>query len=132
MILNRIDDPRSNLDKARRSELVRFAQENNISGITENMPAILIRRKLQEVGKTHIKISPRPLGSQGGAGQAVSNDVQVTQIDAADDLARQFSSQASVPVERQSINELRAECKKRGIKLSNRDTLKSMREKLGL
>ena len=50
MILNKIDDPRDNLEKAHRRELVLFAQAQGVSEITEHMPAILIRRTLRAKG----------------------------------------------------------------------------------
>ena len=74
LVLNKIDDPRDNLEKARRMELYRFAKEHGLD-VTEEMPAILIRYELRRRGLTNIKIPVRILGAQN-QGQAIGPAVQ--------------------------------------------------------
>lgn len=142
MILNKIDDPRDNLEKAHRLELVKFAHAHGMKEISEMMPAILIRSHLRAKGLTNIRITPRPLGSQGGA-PAPSSNQKVTEIDAAADLARQFAAQQAAPkpgrpkrfnrlVERpkSEINKLRDECKRLGIHMERRDRMPDLKRKI--
>lgn len=142
MILNKIDDPRDNLEKARRNELVRFAHACGLETITQEMPAILIRRELRSKGLTNISIPRRVLGAQNQNGPAVPPDQKAVEVNAADDLARQFRQQAPPPprppakptrlVERpkQEINLLRDECKRLGIKMDRRDRKDSLKAKI--
>lgn len=144
MILNKIDDPRDNLEKARRPELVRFAQSKGLHNITEAMPAILIRRELRSRGLTNIQIPRRVLGSQNQNGAtmpaAMPADQKVVEVNAEDDLARQFRQQPPPPSEerprrlverpRQEINVLRDTCKRLGIKMGRRDNLDSLKAKI--
>lgn len=138
MILNKIDDPRDNLEKAHRLELVKFAQAHGVAEITEHMPAILIRRTLRARGLTNILIPPRPLGTTNAV---PTTGEKVPQIDAADDLARQFAAQSAPPkknarpprlVERpkSEINKLRDICKERGIKMARRDGKDDLKRKI--
>lgn len=137
MILNKIDDPRDALAKARRYELLKFAKANGISEITESMPAILMRKILRGRGLTRIAIPPRILGqvnqSRSAEAAPVSSD-QVPEIDAEADLARQFGQAAVTtpkPVAEMSINDLRAAVKAKGLKIARTDTMESLRAKLG-
>ena len=73
-----------------------------------------------------------------------TNGADENAINADDDLMRQWMAQHQTvsedqptnspadrkPVEKMGINELRAECKSRGIKLSRRDNMKSLKDKL--
>jgi hypothetical protein len=59
------DDPRSPLEKARRTELVVFARQNNIDDISADMPAPLMRKILRSRGITNIGIAAPPLGQIG-------------------------------------------------------------------
>lgn len=131
-VLKRIDDPRSNLEKARRPELVRFARANGMADISEAMPANLIRRRLVAAGLTRIQVSAPPLGLAPGASQTIAPDAPVNVVDADDDLERQFAREqaAAKPIKGMAINELRAECKRLGIRLSRRDNMATMKEKI--
>ncbi len=135
MILNKIEDPRDSLSRARRSELVPFARAKGLTNVTEAMPAVLIRRELRAAGFTRIAVPHRPLGAQNQTPlpAGVTEGSKIAEVDADADLARQFAAQ-SAPIKAvadMAINELRAACKERGIKLSRRDNMQSMREKLG-
>lgn len=154
MILDskRTVDPRDNLDKARRRELVEFAQANGLTDIDENMPADGydgIRHLLRSKGITRIIIPPRKLGAQASertfplkphkpaANSRVETDPKV-KIDA-DELRsfRAWQAQqkknkiaAEKPVGDMSIGELRQACKAKGIKLARTDNIASLRAKL--
>lgn len=140
MILNRIEDPRSPLQKARRIELVAFAHQHGMTDITEQMPADLIRAKLRAKNLTHIKVNAKPLGAAGDARQTQqAAPERGVEIDYEADLERQFMAESTRPVsaipKRQDvgsmgINELRAECKRLNIKLSRRDNMASMKFKI--
>lgn len=76
MYLNKIDDPRDSLAKAKRRELIEFAHANGQMDITERMPAADytdengrehpgIRTILRQRGLTRISIPNRPLGKRG-------------------------------------------------------------------
>jgi hypothetical protein len=148
MILNKLEDPRSDLDKARRRELHDFAKANGVKEITSETPAILARHILRSRGLTRIKIPPRPLGAinQPGTGLKYQNHLQAPggppqngiEADMIADLQRQFSQQASAPVAdgeakplaKWSINELGAEMKRLKIHRDRRDNMQSMRTKI--
>lgn len=123
-VLHRIDDPRDALQKARRYELLQFAKAHSVTDIVPGMPANLMRRILRERGLTHINVPPRPLGVVGG--NATPQDAPATQVNADDDLMRQYTMQKSV--DDMTIGELRSEAKRRGIKQKigeSRDSLKA-------
>lgn len=149
MLLNRIDDPRSNLDKAKRRELVDFAKSQGITEFTFNgmlfkvddwPPALIMREFLRSRGLTRINPTAPPLGSQVRRRTGYQDRMQAPQVqasgiaaDAVSDLARQLAQQPKPErkvSKEMTINELRAECKKRGIHLGRRDNMKSMREKI--
>lgn len=145
MQLNRIDDPRDQLAKARRSELVKFARQNGVKDIDPNMPANLIRHKLRSMGLTRIMIPTRILGQpnqpHGNAKVSASNAPVIptsgVEVSAMADLERQWRQEAAAPkpvegppLKSMGINELRAECKRLDIKLERRDNMVSMREKI--
>lgn len=132
-ILHHITDPRDSLEKATRYELVEFANANGMKDVSEAMPAILIRRKLRAAGLTNIKVPPRLLGIVGGEmisdDRVPPTDKKVVEVDADDDLARQFEQEQTDP-SKMSMNELRAACKERGIKMDRTDNTQSLRDKL--
>ena len=134
MFLNKIDDPRDQLERARRFELFKFAKANNVNEITEGMPAIIMRKILRGKGLTRIAIPPRPLGMQsGGTAPATATPQNVNEIDAADDLMRQYAQEskpAEKPVSEMDIKELRSAAKARGVKLERTDNMAKIREKL--
>lgn len=130
MYLNKIEDPRDALQKAKRPELIQHARAHNVSEIHPEMPAIMMRQILRSKGLTRINLPPRPLGAP--LGPAVTSDQGAT-VDADADLARQWQQQKTEPVETQSlasmgINELRKECQRLEIKLARTANMKSMRE----
>lgn len=147
MILNRLDDPRDNLQRARRLELVRFARSNGQIDITEAMPADIIRKLLRSRGLTKISIPHRVLGSMAqertlppgvapGPAVAKANGApeKIVEVDADDDLMRQYQqSKPAIPKRGRpqlEVNRLRDECRALGIKLSRRDNMNDMREKI--
>src|SRR3990167_3382960 len=148
--LLKITDPRDNLEKARRRELVAFAHANGLKEINDEMPAILIRRILRRHNLTQITIPKRVLGSTAGpvADAVADAAAEGPKIDMEDDLARQYgvdptsaapSEQAPPPkpkpdlpprplIERTRLMRL---AKARGIKCGRKDTLQTLKEKLG-
>lgn len=128
MILNKIEDPRDNLEKARRPELFAFAQANRVPEIvTEDMPAVVMRTILRNKGLSRISIPRRPLGLPVQAQMEPGQKVQ--EVDAAADLARQWQAE-SKPVSEMGITDLRKACKERGIKMERRDNMQTLRAKL--
>lgn len=102
MQILRTEDPRDPLEKARRPEIFSFAKANNVTEITPEMPAMLMRRILRTKGLTNIRIPKRVLGQQEFRPQPTSpHQPSIEQrlqgaeheIDALDDLARQFQAQ---------------------------------------
>lgn len=138
--LTKIDDPRDPLERARLRELVNFAKANGQTDINDQMPAILIRRILRQRNLTRISVPRRTLGqpepSPGRADlQPRPSPVAETggaEISAEDDLARQFAASRPRSVHDMGYNELRAEAKRRKIKLNRSDTLAIIKEKLGV
>lgn len=147
MILNKIDDPRDNLERARQAELVRFAQSHGLKHITDQVPAILIRAELRQRGLTNIRIPPRPLGATNQPNPiAPGPGAKIVEVNAAADLARQFAQQQARPpdphpikperpkrlVERpkSEINRLRDQCKALGIKMDRRDRMPDLKAKI--
>jgi len=132
MILDRVDDPRDLLGKATRYELARFAKEKGVPGITEETPADVSRKILRSRGLTDIKIPNRQLGSYDNvvppavtsAGEPASENA----IDAVDLLTAEYEQKKDIS--QMSMNELRAECRARGVKMERRDNVQSLREKL--
>lgn len=138
MNLLSITDPRDNLEKANRDELERFAREKGVTEIKYEMPAILMRKILRSKGLVKIDVPPRPLGFYEGGrnygGEAVS-DSQLTsnaQIHADDALEQGWKQEQEKvkTTDEMGIRELRSECKRRGIKMSRRDNMQALRDKL--
>lgn len=138
--LTRIDDPRSQLDKTRRIDLVRFAKVQGIKEVTEQMPAILIRKIFKDRGIHRVPARLQTLGQLApgsvAAPETAIPDDAGRSVDAEADLARQFAATAhQAPAVRKtpaqmSINELGAEMKRLNIKRERRDNMISMREKI--
>lgn len=95
MQLLSIQDPRDNLEKARKFELVQFAHAQCISGIDPAMPAILIRRILRNRGHVNIDVPARPLGQTPGARGSTgpSTPENTVEMLADDDLMQQWKRQ---------------------------------------
>lgn len=148
MILNKTDDPRDNLEKARQSELIRFAQACGLKHVTERMPAILIRQELRQRNLTNIQIPRRVLGAtqQPNALVSAPADAKIVEVNAASDLARQYAQQQARAPEpqpvtpqkpqrlkerpRSEINQMRDYCKANGIKMERRDGMASLKAKI--
>ncbi len=142
MILNKIEDPRDNLEKATRRELFLFAREQKVNEISDEMPAILMRDILRRRGLTRIRVPPRPLGAMNGghasAGPAVP-EANGVEADAIADLARQWAQQARAPEAQEpaapplatmDINALRRICKAEGIPMGRRDRMPDLVAKI--
>jgi len=138
--LRRIDDPRSNLQKATRGELNRFAKERSIPDWDTEAPADIMREQLMRMGITNINLPPRILGSRnywnrrnGPPLTVVPPQGQsVPAVDAKTDLVRQYekqkTAQAPQPAKRYNeITAVRQELKRRGVKFSRRDNLKTLK-----
>ena len=149
LVLHRIDDPRDALSRARRKPLELFARDAAIIEIKAGMPGDLMKciirmkgyvERYKEWAARNRIVNP-PLG---GEKPQPTNGADENAINADDDLMRQWMAQHQTvsedqptnspadrkPVEKMGINELRAECKSRGIKLSRRDNMKSLKDKL--
>jgi hypothetical protein len=156
--LHKIDDPRDNLERAKRPELARYAKASGISEFTFNgmtfkvdeAPAIVTRQFLRARGLTNIRVPHRPLGAQNAVpASATPQPSNAVAVDAAADLARQFQTQTLHPAPsqpaqaapparpkrlverpRSEINLLRDECKAKGIKMERRDNLATLKAKI--
>lgn len=128
MQLNKVFDPRDALEKARRKELEKFAAVHGVSEIKEGMPAVLMRAILRQRNLTNINIPPRTLGipDRGRAPAQQIEEAPAREVSAVDDLKRQWEEKRELT----TIQELRAECKKRGIKLARTDNIASLKAKL--
>lgn len=145
MHLNKIEDPRDNLERAHRGELVAYAQANGQNDITEDMPAKDIREKLRQRGLTRIQINKVPIGHIGrhevrplydSKGKPLKSPA-APQINPAE-LA-QFREwqrqQGQKPQEAgdaatMSMADLRKACKAKGIAMGRKDNRDTLREKL--
>jgi len=135
MYLNKIDDPRDPLQRARQADILKFARERNIKEISHDMPAMLARPIIRSKGLNgqfaawaRANVQFAPLGQPSGP--AVTSD-QANAVDAEADMARQFAQQKAEPsLDGMGINELRKECQRLQIKLGRRDNMDSMRSKI--
>lgn len=139
MILNKIDDPRDNLQKATRYQVWKFAKENGVD-FPEDAPADIVRAELRRRRLTRIPVNRPELGAQsGGGGEAFVPGTTGAQVDATDDLAQQWArdrqrelqESGKRPVRHNPMNELRAKAKELGIKVDRRDNLETLRAKVG-
>lgn len=137
-------------------ELFRFARDRGVAEIVEVPgqglpPATLMRKILRSQGITDIATPDRQLGAiqqstttptshRNGGDVSQKTPDKVVEVDADDDLARQWMSQTGAhrtefvqipPVAKMTIQELRRACVARGIKLARTDNMISMRAKLG-
>lgn len=152
MILDpkRTVDPRDNLDKALRRELIEFAQANGLQ-IDPNMPADDIEGKdgtglrnlLRAKGLTRISIPNRSINSRGTnrtfpmnkAAPAVPPQASADEWKEFQEFKAWKASQTAAPVVTKpigemSIKELRTACKARGIKMERKDNMETLRAKL--
>lgn len=144
MYLNRIDDPRDALGRARQTHILQFAREQKIDEISPDMPAMLARTVIRGKGlagtfaqwaRGHVQF--KPLGSAPDR-PAVTSD-QANAVDAEADLAAQWArdrqrdldtGKTKRPERHNPMNELRAKAKELGITVSRRDNLESLRAKV--
>lgn len=159
MILNKIEDPRSNLDKTKRRELVEGIRALGVEQFEFNgvqfpldpwPPAIIMRAYLRGRGVMRVDNVPvRTLGSSEPSRTGrYENKLQPSRptsqgvdADTVSDLARQWPQQALPagpekpqepvkPVPDMTMAELRKACKARGIPMARKDNMESLRAKL--
>ena len=136
MIPRGVEDPRDNLEKATRWELYDFAKAVGCTEVREPMPAMLAVQILRGRGFVNIRIPDRPLGQVSVIGKDPFSQPATQTVDALADMARQFEQEQktrdipSVPIEGMKGNELRAECKRRGIPMKRTDTMQDLKAKL--
>jgi hypothetical protein len=115
------EDRRSNLERARRSDLVKFARANGVSEIIPEMPATLMRKILASRGLTNIQVQPTRLGDlpRKNLNQKVQAKSSVrhdnpgphgVEVDADADLMRQWqASQATKSNDLDSVKPVNAD-----------------------
>lgn len=136
MQLLSVIDPRDNLEKARRSELIAYARANGVVDITEQMPAMLIRKKLRALGLDRIRIPERTYAQPSLAARPLDEDGLVAEgttgvtTDAADDLERQFLATAPRNPHTMAYNELRRQARELGVKLARKDNMAAIKAKV--
>ena len=134
MQLLTIEDPRDNLQKATRFELVDFARKNGIQ-LDEGTPKIVSEKILRDRGFVNIQIPDRPLGLYvGGETHATNEPIVHGSLQNADDLLvaeYEHQKKEDANVSKMSMSRLRAECKSKGIKMDRRDNMQTLRAKLG-
>jgi hypothetical protein len=157
-VLQRIDDPRDNLDKALPDELYFFAKSKGITDINRAEPAELMRKKLRVKGLVDIPIPNRVLGQptdwrnewstgskedprpsitadqllqkQWDEQQGKTNKRAGVEKFSTEQIVGSLIEQKLVDVDNFDIKQVRKLCKSRGIKMARTDNLKTLREKL--
>lgn len=139
MIPQPMEDPRDSLEKATRWELYDYAKKVGCSEVREPMPHLLAAQILRARGFTKVPTEVPALGSVAVLG-AMPQGAPDQTVDAVSDLKRQYEQQQANPdpapepapfnVEGAKFNEIRAELKRRGVKLSRKDTLEVLKAKL--
>jgi len=122
-------DPRDNLQKATRFELIEYAKANGVD-VPEDAPGSYTIQLLRARNLTNIKIPDRPLGLYVAPSNSFTDAPQG--IDADEHLIKQYTQQKKIETEvsQMSIQEIRRFCKANNIKFSRKDTLVILREKL--
>lgn len=146
--LARIDDPRTPMQRARKSELLAFAKANGVADVNENMPADVIRLVLTQRGLTNIRVPNRPLGMPKAAQDAMPQLPAGNSVDATAHMLKQYQSGAysapaeevetveekefddAIPLEKRKINHLRHNCIALGLKLGRKTTKQDMLDML--
>lgn len=142
--VSKTEDPRGPWAVARRMELVRYAHELGHIDIVEQMPKELIVKRLQALGVPPPSVPPRPIGignprsgdtdinSHKYNGAKIKTETERVEISAEDLMEREWSNTiiAQDNFDKMSINELRNECKARGIKLARTDRVEHLKAKL--
>lgn len=136
MIPQQMEDPRDKLQRADRWTLSKYARDNGID-IKEDTPKMISEQILRAAGLLNPPINDVPLGAIAILGQSPEKNIPSTEtVDVVADLMRQYQQQQANPdpprvdIASMKINELRAECKLRGIPMSRRDTFDSLKAKL--
>jgi hypothetical protein len=136
-------DPRGPWQKARLGELQNYAKEKGIK-VSPDLGADKLREVLMASGLPPPSPPPRTLGQYqenpspashryqntlqpASPARAIQGPVPTPNVPARPAPDRQ---RAPVPVARMSINELRDECKRLGIKMERRDNMQSLRAKI--
>lgn len=132
--LNKLYDPRTPLQKARRKELERFARLNGVEEVKPGMPAPLMRKILEGKGLTGIPVT-RYLGGppdMHANGRAVTQFEPQQEVEVKDELSilTEAWEKESMDYSSLSITELRKMCKSRGVKLKRTDKMVDMVRKL--
>jgi hypothetical protein len=148
MLLNKVEDHRDCLEKATRWELFQFASERGVTEIDQKMPAILMRQILRARNVTNIEtqfpfLTRRTIGQQRGVNATNPQNnpnAKVAEIDATQELMRQWRNEQARDVQppiveqaKRAVNpmaELRAECKRRGIKITRTSKMEDLRAKI--
>lgn len=146
-------DPRTNVfEWARRMQLAAYCRSHGHPEINENMPKPVMVARMQQVGlRPTIADFPKPrygINDAAAAAHAIEVTSDEPAVDADADLIRQWEMQNGMnghqlpgperdpprpplpPQKPNDIAELRAACKKRGIKLARTDTKETMKAKL--
>jgi hypothetical protein len=137
MQLLSIEDPRDNLQKANRWELIDYAKANGID-VPQDAPAIYTMKVLRARGLTNIRVPDRPLGLYVGRGDSmvdepqISGNAEITEVSADDHMILQYQQekQSETDYVNMPMNQLRAACKAKGIKMQRTDNINTLREKL--
>lgn len=117
MQLQKIIDPRDNLEKLRRTELYRLAKSEGLSDIEPGMPAILMRRMLRDRGIRDVPDPNRPLGGVSNI-EHLQKEIEEEPV-RADDLLK--SAYETDKLAQMPFFALRRLCKDRGIAFSRTD-----------
>jgi hypothetical protein len=130
-LLERIDDPRDALQRARRSEMYEFAKINGFSEITEDLPAddiphqniVGMRTLLRRRGIYKIPVPERVLGDYSRQAYHTRFTPPASE--------KPIPPLIDKPVAKMSMTEMRHECKRRGIKMVRTDNMLTLKDKLG-
>lgn len=148
LVLKEILDPRDNLEKANRDQIVQFAERRGIKQIDWRMPATQMRSILRSMNIVDIGL-PAAHGSREALqnlafnGQPPDNpplakpkmleelerEQWAQQAKQAEQIERERSSP---PISEMTRAEMAKECKRRGIKMERKDTKEKLAERLGV
>lgn len=145
MQLTKIIDPRDNLGRMSRDELWDFAVANRVPLKFDQSTATkaYLETELRSRGITNaraaIRVQGRPTGEfypPDGSTVTIESP-KVTEVDAYSDMIRQMEGSGAKADDRpksvaeMNMTALRAECRRRGVKMVRTDNVQSLREKLG-
>lgn len=148
MLLNKTIDPRDDLERLGRLQLVQLAHSRGQTDITEAMSAVDIRKELKSRGVRPGRVNGPALGTTGRhersaiapkqmqpqpAPELSPAEMQEFRAWQAQQRAAAMRAQRASPgktLSEMSINELRDLCKKSGVKMDRGDNTHILREKL--